>query len=147
MEEQLASVVAYIKQAASQGITQPSIENQLLQSGWSQAVISQAFQQASIASLDNPALSQINYSATNQFRPPANPLPTTRGPHQTRNGVLWILSGFLLLIGGGIISAIAAMASINSHIINILTILMSGFGVILIPVGIIVGIIILTRHK
>lgn len=78
--------------------------------------------------------------------------------HRTRNAVLWMLSGFIVLIAiailqalihymfGGSLGSSGLLDSIN-RIFNIFSILAGLIGFILIPVGIIIGIVKLSDTK
>ena len=66
--------------------------------------------------------------------------------HNTRNGVLWILSPFIALFGVLFINIIVRFAGIQSPIINIISLLGGMAGVILIVVGPVIGIVKLVRN-
>ena len=66
--------------------------------------------------------------------------------HRVRNGVLWIVSPFIVLVGVALLQVLFHSAHITSSVINIIAFLGGIVGIILIPVGPIIGIRKLSRH-
>jgi hypothetical protein len=117
--DQSEQLQSYIQNSRSNGLSEDTIRNELLRSGWPQATVDIALRQV-------PATQ------------PAN-------PHRVRNGVLWILSPFIVLTGAVVIELLCRLAGVNSSIINVMSVLVGIAGIILLPLGPILGIIKLTR--
>ncbi len=127
-------LVLYIKQNLDSGYSEQSLRQALLTQGWQQAQVDQAFQ-AVYAS--QPAAAQ-----------PANLQPSTpQNKNRVRNGVLWILSPFIIFTVNIILSITVRIIGIDFAFINILMILMGLFGFIMLFVGPTVGIIKLASKK
>jgi hypothetical protein len=145
MNDQIHRIVEYINQQLSSGKSREEIDTQLLASGWTKEQIDLAHTQ-----LTNPLATRSNQPNLNsQTLPPKDPLVNK---HKVRNGVLWILSPYILLLGVAFLNIIVHF-SLNSSTagsplfsaLNIISVLGGLAGVILIPVGLIVGIIRLTK--
>lgn len=125
-------LTTYIQQAHAMGVPLAQIRQNLLSSGWSALMI-----EAELARLGHVA-------------GPLMP-STPTDPHRVRNGVLWILSGYILIflvIMIQIILAPIAPAGSDSTVklvVNILSLVAGLAAVILLPVGFVVGIIKLTK--
>jgi len=121
----------YIQQSLTSGLSPEAVAQQLRQSGWPEASIQESLR---IQSLNSPQLSTELSNAR------------AGRPHNARDGILWILSPFILLVGVALLQLLIELGGIHSAIINILSILAGIDGVILIPLGLIVGIIKLSKH-
>lgn len=71
---------------------------------------------------------------------------TTPKSHNTRNGVLWILSPFITLLAVLLINVLVRLTGIESSIFDLISVLAGMAGVILLIVGPIVGIVKLARN-
>ncbi len=120
--DQSQQLYAYIQQAYASGLTADQIKSQLLQAGWQLAMIEAAFQA------------------------PTGAAPQPIDPHRQRNGVLWIVSPFIVFVTIILLQFIVHAANVNSAIVNIISLLGGVAGVILVPVGPTIGIIKLSRH-
>lgn len=140
MDQQLIQLVEYVSKCVNQGTPQATIQNQLIQAGWSQAYIDAAFRQLNLQHVNN-IVNQSGYPPINQAA-----LPIHSYPHKNRTGVLWILSPFIVLIGAIIINLLLRRAGFSSSVTNIFIALAGIVGVLLLPLGPIIGIIKLTRH-
>ena len=130
--DQSSQLRGYIQQGINSGLSEDNIRSRLLQAGWPQAVVDAALYMPS------------NYTGQESNVPnPAQPTNT----HRVRNGVLWILSPFIILVGVAVLQFLFRAAGIKSPIFNIISILAGMVGVILVPVGPIVGIIKLSRRQ
>jgi hypothetical protein len=129
--DQNSQLNAYVLQSRGNGIDDNTIKNQLIQSGWQESTVN--------ASLQLPA------SAVHSQNNVQSPVLSSN-PHRVRNGVIWILSPFILLIGVVLLQLLLQLIGLRSPIINIIGILCGIAAAILIPVGPIIGIIKLTRH-
>ncbi|MDB5163825.1 MAG: hypothetical protein JWS12_443 [Candidatus Saccharibacteria bacterium] len=137
MNNQDEQLISYIKEQLLQGNPEENIRQTLLQYGWDSKLVDQAF-----AFIKAP-----NPHSENTQEAQLQPHETFRSNHRVRNGVLWILSPFIVLVGAAIINFLFRLAGINSPIINIVSILAGMAGVILVFVGPVLGIIKLTNHK
>ncbi len=120
-------LIDYIKECLGRGIKPDVISAQLIQSGWAQATVNQA--------LD---ATQAGYKQKPQ------------DPHKVRNGILWICSPFILLVSVSLIQFVARLANPNARGglgINIISLLIGVAAIILIPVGLIVGIMKLSKKS
>ena len=120
--DQSAQISDYIHQCLANGMSPETIKQQLLASGWAPETIDRA-------------LGSFQASSPS--------------PHRVRNGVLWIVSPFVILIGISLLQALVHLLHLSqpvAAIFNILSLLIGVAGVILIPVGLIMGILKLTRH-
>lgn len=137
MNEQLAHAVGYIQQNLQQGVPEANLRQAFREQGWDEVLIEQAFA-AALA----PALPST-------YQQPAPTTPVAAGPnHRVRNGILWILSPFIVLVGAVIINIAVRMTGVEaSPILNILTILAGMVGMVLLFVGPVVGIVKLSRPK
>jgi hypothetical protein len=129
--DQNSQLNIYVHQSRSNGIDDITIKNQLIQSGWQEATVTAALQ------LLTPPVGTQNH-----LQSPVQP----SNSHRVRNGVIWILSPFILLISVAILQFLFHLVGLRSPIINIVSILSGIVGVILIPVGPIIGIIKLNRR-
>jgi hypothetical protein len=101
--DQSHQLTNYIQQCLNQGIPLSDISNQLLQQGWSQANVDEAFRAV-----------QSSYS-----QPPAignQPTQLAAKPHRVRNGVLWIVSPYIILVLAAILELLTRSIG-NSRII------------------------------
>lgn len=129
-------LVKYISEQLRQGISEDNIRQSLVQNNWDEKLVNQAF-----TLVRNPEYTTSNLGVTSQQ---SNVLVKS---HKVRNGVLWILSPFIVFVGTALVNIIVRFAGINSSILNIVFVLAGMVGVILIFVGPVLGIIELTRHK
>jgi hypothetical protein len=129
--DQNNQLIEFINQGRNRGLSEDAIKNQLLKAGWQQPSVDAA----------------LNYATTNN-----NLMSTVQvshqsiKPHRVRNGVLWILSPFIVFISVALLQFVFRLTGLNSPIINILSLLAGMAGLILIPVGPIVGIITLAKR-
>lgn len=127
-------LVLYIKQNLDSGYSEQSLRQALLTQGWQQAQVDQAFQ-AVYAS--QPAPTQ-----------PANMQPSTpQDKNRVRNGVLWILSPFIIFTVNIVLSLFVRIIGIDFALINIAMILLGLLGFIMLFVGPTVGVIKLASKK
>lgn len=124
-----SQLTAYIQQSLEQGAQPSEIRNQLFQSGWPIATIDEAFSKLPSA-----------YTQTTGQQP-----QTSANPHKVRDGILWIISPFILLICIAMLQFFARLLIVHSVLLNILATLAGMAAVILIPVGLIMGIIKLSQ--
>jgi hypothetical protein len=117
--EPSSQLQSYIQASRNSGVAEDVIRNSLVQSGWLAETVDEA--------LKAPAAQH------------------TSSPHRVRNGVLLILSPFIILIGNVIIQVIFRMAGIHSPIINIIAILGGIVGIVMLPLGPILGIMKLSK--
>jgi hypothetical protein len=125
-----APLVQYIEQAYRAGASIDAIRTELLKSGWRSDVVEPALQ---------------SYQAARKLV----------NPHQVRDGVLWILSAFILFALSALIQFIMrftlnsandmGVISIFRIVINIFSLVLGLVAVPLIIVGPIIGIIKLTK--
>lgn len=144
--KQAEQLAIYIQQGMAGGYSQDAIRNELLRQGWSGDIIALA-----VARLH----AMSSFAAVNPYHTTQpNDLAVNRSSNRVLRGVLWILSPFILLIGGVVISFLGhfvVAASGDDRLIgmitNILSLLISITGVVLLIVGPIVGILILVRKS
>ena len=67
-----------------------------------------------------------------------------RDKHRVRDGVLWILSPVIIVLGAFIFNEILRLLGVNAPIINLLTLLTGIAGVLFMFIGPVIGIIKLT---
>lgn len=134
----------YIHQELSSGTDETAIRHQLARSGWSDTLINEAFYRVSPETQTMPTglLPSSDHSNTTTH----TPAPIT-DDKRVRNGVLWIVSPFILLIGTALLSFGVRLAGINSVVFYLIFMLMGIAGVILIIAGPIIGIIKLSKHN
>jgi hypothetical protein len=137
MNDQFEQVTNYIKQQLQAGDSKENIRHTLLQYNWDANLVDQALSHV-MTSTPQPMYAQGMGPASPQDIQPN---------HTVRNGILWILSPFIVLVGLVIINFLIRLAGISSPILNILTVLGGMAGVVLLFVGPIVGTVKLASHK
>lgn len=126
MNNETAQAIEYIKNQLQQGASKESIRQSLMQSGWGEVSIQQAFDGVENLSL-HAASSEPKKSSV-------------------LVGVLWILSSIIVLSVVLTLNIIVRFTGISSQVINIISILLGMVGVILIPLGPIIGVVKLVRR-
>ncbi len=134
MDTGLQELINYITEQRRLGIPKETIRRVLLESNWDTALIDHAFVQAENTTGNQQVTASLPATSNTQV-------------HRVRDGVLWILSPFLVLFASVAITIIVKFAGINSPIVNIILLLLGLAGVVLIFVGPVVGIIKLARNK
>lgn len=133
MNSDLRQLTNYIAQQFQSGVSEMQIRQSLAQNNWDEGLVDQAF-----------------YLVRNPEYTANNPNPTSQGSsvsassHKVRNGVLWIISPFIILMCVIIVNIIFRLAGVNSPFINILSMLAGLVGIIFIFVGPIIDSIKLT---
>ncbi len=133
MNSDLRQLVNYIAQQSQSGVSEMQIRQSLAQNNWDEGLVNQAF-----SLVRNPEYT------TNNPDPISQESSVSVSSHKVRNGVLWIISPFIILICVIIVNIIFRLAGVNSPFITILSMLAGMVGVIFIFVGPIIGIIKLT---
>ena len=117
--DQHSQLQSYIQSCRKSGLSDELIRNELLRSGWPTDTVDA------------------------ELRATGSALPAT--PHHVRNGVLLILSPFIILAGAIVLQLPFDRAGIHSPIINIVSALAGIAGIIMLPLGPILGIMKLSR--
>ena len=128
----------FIRHKLANDVTEDAIRQELRDSGWSDTNINLAF-----AGL-NPALGAQVASPT-QLDSAKPGTPSSAHKNRVRNGVLWIVSPLVILIGTAMLNLILQLAGVTSPIVRIFTLLLGIAGLVLIIAGPIIGIYILSR--
>ncbi len=127
-------LVLYIKQNLDSGYSEQSLRQALLTQGWQQAQVDQAFQAV--------------YASQPAHTKPASEQPSTpQNKNRVRNGVLWILSPFIVFTTLIILSGILNFTNTRVAELNLILLLMGITGVLLVFIGPVVGIVILVSKK
>lgn len=132
MNDQYQQAISYAQQQLSQGVQVENIRNNLIQNNWDETAVNQ------IISIASSQVTQTDRASLTNSR-------NTTNPHRIRNGVLWIISPFILLITAIIVEIIFRALGLKSAIVNILSVIIGMTGSVLLIVGPIVGIIKLSR--
>jgi len=121
----------YIQQARNAGLSDSTIKTELLKMGWEENLINECLR-----------IQSIKPAVQNSFNKDSN----SAHPHKTRNGVLWILSPFIILITVSILQFVEHIFNINVAVFNIIALLAGIAGLILLFVGPLIGIIKLSKR-
>lgn len=125
MNEDIKKLAGYIQPQINQGVPMEQIRQTLIQANWDSNLVEQA----------------CTYVATN---PQAAALITNNPKsykHQTRNAILWILSGFIILLTDGLLRQFIRAIDLSSSLIVSIISIFGLVGLFMVFVGPIIGII------
>ena len=140
-------LIDYVRQSLAQGTNPAAIHNQLTQTGWPVEMVDEAFDLAQAGAPipptptpPPPAAPATSATGIPAATTPPGTLPPERAK-RIRQGIWWIVSPFIILFIGLVIAFLFQRTGTASPIINIASALIGIIGVIMVPVGLIVGII------